>query len=305
MPTPLPVKSLLVFDAAMKHNSFALAAQELHVTPGAVGQQIQKLEEWLGTPLFIRSTRQVLPTAEALSYWAAVKPALARIRQASDDVRRRQSNEVRLSVPPTLAAKWFAPRMAAFLTQNPGISLHLSATTAVVDLERDGIDLALRHFDGNDPALEAALLWRDEIHLYCSPAYAKKLRLKKPDDLARATLLHTTFHPHWHEWLQRHSALTAQQIDALPGLHFDQGMLAIEAARHGQGAMLSSAILTEAEVRDGALCEPFPATLPLAKGYYVVHPRHAVLRPAAVALKQWLVAAAHAQGDGAQPPVPI
>lgn len=289
MSTSLPIKSLLVFDCAMKYNSFALAAEELHVTPGAVGQQIRKLEEWLGTVLFIRSTRQVLPTAEALSYWAAVKPALSRIRQASDELRRRQSNEVRLSVPPTLAAKWFAPRMAAFLTRNPGISLHLSATTALVDLEREGVDLALRHFDGDDPALHADLLWRDEVHLYCSPAYAKKLKLNKPDDLLRGTLLHTTFHPHWREWLQRYSRLTPQQIDGIPGLHFDQGMLAIEAARHGQGAVLSSAILTEAELRDGALCEPFRATLPLAKGYYVVHHRHTVLRPGAVALKKWLL----------------
>jgi LysR family glycine cleavage system transcriptional activator len=292
MANALPIKSLLVFDAAMKHNSFALAAGELHVTPGAVGQQIQKLEAWLGAPLFIRSTRQVEPTAEARNYWAAIQPALARIRHASDQLRLQQSNEVWLSVPPTLAAKWFAPRMAEFLTRNPGISLHLSATTALVDLERDRVDLSIRHFDGNDPALHADLLWQDEIHLYCSPAYARKLRLKKPEDLARATLLHTTHHPHWKEWLQRHSSLTAKQAGAIPSQHFDQGMLAIEAARHGQGAVLSSAILTEAEIRDGSLCEPFDATLPLPKGYYVVHHRQTALRPAAMALKHWLLEAA-------------
>lgn len=53
----LPIKTLLAFDAAMKYSSFTQAAEELHVTPGAVGQQIQKLEEWLGTSLFIRSVR--------------------------------------------------------------------------------------------------------------------------------------------------------------------------------------------------------------------------------------------------------
>ncbi|WP_338770224.1 LysR substrate-binding domain-containing protein [Massilia sp. METH4] len=294
MPAPLPIKSLLVFDAAMKHNSFALAAEELHVTPGAVGQQIQKLEAWLGTPLFVRATRQVLPTAEASSYWAAIQPALARLQHASDELRLGRSNEVWLSIPPTLAAKWFAPRMAAFFTANPGIALHLSATTALADFERERVDLSIRHFDGRDPALHAELLWRDEIRLYCSPAYARELRLEKPDDLARGTLLHTTFHPHWREWLLRFSALAARQVDAIPALHFDQGMLAIEAARHGQGAVLSSAVLTEVEVRDGTLCEPFPLRLPLSKGYYVVHHRQAALRPAAVALKNWLLEAAAA-----------
>ncbi|MBB3222917.1 LysR substrate-binding domain-containing protein [Pseudoduganella umbonata] len=288
----VPVKALLAFDAAMKHSSFALAAAELHVTPGAVGQQIQKLEQWLGVSLFVRSTRQVQPTAEALNYWSAVAPALARIQHASDQLRLKQSNEVWLSIPPTLAAKWFAPRMAAFLARHPGISLHLSATTAMVDLERDRADLAIRHFDGKDPALHADLLWRDEVHLYCAPAYVRKMRLKTPADLARATLLHTTFHPHWKEWLLRFSPLTAREIDAIPGQHFDQGILAIEAARHGQGAALSSAALTEAEMRDGLLCEPFAHTLPLPKGYYVVHHRQAPLRPAAVALRDWLLEAA-------------
>lgn len=294
MTAPLPIKSLLVFDAAMKHNSFTLAAEELHVTPGAVGQQIQKLEAWLGSPLFIRSTRQVAPTAEARNYWAAIQPALARIQHASDQLRLRQSSEVWLSIPPTLAAKWFAPRMAAFLTVTPGVSLHLSATTALADFERERVDLSIRHFDGDDPALQADLLWPDEIRLYCSPAYARTLRLKKPDDLVRGTLLHTTLHPHWKAWLQRFSSLAAKQVEAIPALHFDQGMLAIEAARHGQGAVLSSAILTEAEVRDGSLCEPFPHSLPVAKGYYVVHHRQAALRPAAVALKKWLLETAHA-----------
>lgn len=288
----VPVKALLAFDAAMKHTSFALAAAELHVTPGAVGQQIQKLEEWLGVPLFVRSTRQVQPTAEARHYWSTIAPALASIRQASDQLRLKQSNEVWVSIPPTLAAKWFAPRMAAFMTRHPGISLHLSASTALVDLERDRVDLSIRHFDGKDPSLHADLLWPDEIRLYCSPAYADRLRLRKPEDLARAMLLRTTFHPHWKEWLQRFSSLSGKQIDAIPSQHFDQGMLAIEAARHGQGAVLSSAVLTEAEIRDGSLCEPFACTLPLPKGYYVVHHRQAALRPAAVALRDWLREAA-------------
>ncbi|HBB79263.1 MAG TPA: LysR family transcriptional regulator, partial [Pseudomonas sp.] len=62
-------------DAAIRHSSFSLAAEELCVTPGAVGQQIQKLEEWLGTALFLRQTRQVLPTAEGLAYWRHIQPA--------------------------------------------------------------------------------------------------------------------------------------------------------------------------------------------------------------------------------------
>ena len=278
----------------MKHKSFTMAAKELHVTPGAVGQQIQKLEEWLGTQLFIRSVRQVQPTADAKNYWDVIQPALLRIHQVSDRLRRSQVNDVWLSMPPTLAAKWFAPRMSGFLSRRPDISLHLGATDALTDFERDRVDLAIRYFDGNDLTLQSDLLYRDEARIYCSPAYASKFKLKMPGDLVRATLLHTVLHP-WKPWLQKFSELTAQQIDAIAGQHFDQSMLAIEAARHGQGVVLSSSILTELEIRDGSLYEPFDLPLPTTKAYYVVHHRQSTLRPAAVALKKWLLDMAHAE----------
>ncbi|PIG09116.1 LysR substrate-binding domain-containing protein [Comamonas sp. 26] len=290
MKSVLPIKALIVFDAVMKHHSLTLAASELHVTPGAVGQQIQKLEDWVGVPLFIRTVRQLRPTAEALKYWASIKPALARIQQASDQLRLSHVNEVWLSMPPTLAAKWFAPRMEGFLAQCPGTSLHLSADTALIDFDRDRVDLAIRYFDGHDPSLDVALLYSDEARLYCSPEYARKLRLKTPEDLVRATLLHTTLQPHWQAWFHQFSQLTDKQIAAIPGQqHFDQSILAIETARHGQGVVLSSAILTETEIRDGTLCEPLKLPLSVGKGYYVIHAKGADLRPAAAMLKSWLL----------------
>ena len=289
MSTAIPIKALLAFDAAMKHNSFTLAAKEMHVTAGAVGQQIQKLEEWLGTTLFTRTVRQVTPTIDALNYWATVQPALSRILQASDALRQSQSNEVWLSMPPSLAAKWFAPRMADFLSHHPDISLHLDTSTALADFNRDRVDLAIRYFDGRVSELASELLYRDEARLYCSPDYARKLKLKTPNDLKRATLIHTTLHPHWGPWMEKFSQLSARQVTSIPGLHFDQSIMAIEAARHGQGAVLCSALLTEAEVREGALFEPFAGRLALSKAYYVTHDKTAKLRPAAVALKKWLL----------------
>ncbi|BBL25277.1 LysR substrate-binding domain-containing protein [Comamonas terrigena] len=297
MPTPLPLKSLAVFDAVMKHHSFTMAAAELHVTPGAVGQQIQKLEEWLGQPLFVRSIRQIQPTPEAQTYWAAVQPALARIQQASDQLRQLDAHQVWLSMPPTLAAKWFAPRMAAFLQRRPDISLHLSATTDMVDFERDRVDLAVRHFGGQAPGLQTELLYADSAHLYCAPGYAQRLGLHQPDDLSRATLLHTTLLPYWRDWLRRFSSLGDAQIAQLPSLHFDQSMLAIEAARHHQGVVLSSPLLVQQELRDGVLCEPLGLRMAVDKGYYLVSPRHTPLRPAAAALREWLLETAELERE--------
>lgn len=287
-----PLKAILVFDAVMQHKSFALAAQALHVTPGAVGQQISKLEAWLGAPLFVRGVRQIEPTAEAQHYWAVVQPALARIQQASEQLRLRQSSEVWLSMPPALAAKWFAQRMPAFLQAQPDVSLHLSASANVVDFDRDRVDLAIRRFDGQAPDLQVELLYPDEARLYCAPGYAQRLGLQQASDVARATLLHNTLLPYWPEWIAHYTRLSAAQARAISGLHFDQSMMAIDAAVREQGLVLSSAILVQAELQEGSLIEPLPIRMPVGKGYYLVHSKHSPLRPAAQALKDWLLARA-------------
>jgi LysR family transcriptional regulator, glycine cleavage system transcriptional activator len=284
-----PLKALIVLEAAVRLGSFTLAADELSVTPGAVGQQIQKLEEWLGIALFVRQIRQVTPTAEGRAYCAQIQPALARIVEASRRVREARNKDVRLSMPPSFAAKWFAPRMADFLVAHPHIALNLSTSTSLVDFELDAIDLAVRYFNGVDATLSVHLLYADAAHLYCSPAYAKQLKLKHPDDLQRATLLHNTLHPHWNAWFQQFSTLSEAQIENIAGLHVDQSLIAIEAAVRGHGVVLSSALLTQAEVANGSLIEPFELAVPLSNGYYLVHPRAGELQAGTQMLKAWLL----------------
>lgn len=284
-----PLKALVAFDAAMRTKSFSLAAQELCVTPGAVGQQIQKLEDWLGTPLFIRQVRQVLATEDARAYWQRIQPALAQIADASQKFRDSRSMAVTLSMPPSYAAKWFTRRMARLLTQHPEIELHLNASTALVDFERESVDLSIRYFNGQAPNLEASLLFKDEARVYCSPAYATALGLGTPEDLGRATLLLTTIQPLWPQWLSQFSALDERNIAAIPRIHFDQAMMAIEAAKLGQGVVMASPLLTQGEMADGTLVEPFGHFLPLTNAYYVVHHSKLPLRPAAALVKQWLI----------------
>lgn len=273
----------------MRLGSFTLAADELSVTPGAVGQQIQKLEEWLGIALFVRQIRQVTPTAEGRAYFAQIQPAIGQIIEASRRVREGRNKGVRLSMPPSLAAKWFAPRMAGFLMAHPQVALNLTTSTAFVDFERDAVDLAIRYFNGVDGTLAVQLLYADEARVYCSPAYANQLNLRSPADLSRATLLHNTLHPHWAAWLRQFSSLGEPEIAQIAGLHVDQSLIAIDAAVRAQGVVLTSAVLTQVEVADGSLIEPFDVALPLSTGYYLVHPRNADLQTGAQTLKTWFI----------------
>jgi LysR family transcriptional regulator, glycine cleavage system transcriptional activator len=289
MPTYPPLKAIVAFDAAMRAGSFLHAAELLAVTPGAISQQVRKLEEWLGVALFVRSIREIHPTAEALAYWKEIQPALAQIAGASQRLKDSRSQVVALSMPPSFAAKWFPQRMARLLTRHPKLELRLNASSALVDFEREPIDLAIRYFGGDDPALEASLLFADEARVYCNPGYAARHRLRRPDDLVRVTLLDTTMHPHWPAWFRTRSRISDAQAAALPRMQFDQGLIAIETAKRGQGVVLTSPRLIEDDLASGALVEPFPSNLPLSSGYYVVHPRRWPLRPAAVAVRDWLI----------------
>ncbi|WP_341959028.1 LysR substrate-binding domain-containing protein [Pseudomonas sp. RC10] len=289
MKPPPPLKALLCFDAAMRLNSFSLAADELSVTPGAVGQQIRNLEQWLGVSLFTRQIRQVQPTPDGQAYWARIQPALAQIIDASHALRDRHNNNVWLNMPPSLAAKWFARRMAGFLESHPGVALHLSSSISLTDFSSERVDLAIRHFDGHAPELDVELLHQDDARVYCSPAYIEQVGLRKPGDLRRATLLHNTLHPHWSDWLQRFAGIGDEEGRGIPGIHFDQSLMAIEAARRNQGVVITSEWLTQEEVASGVLVEPFAQRLPLTKGYYLVQPKHSILRPTVQALKAWLI----------------
>ncbi|CAG9221715.1 MULTISPECIES: LysR substrate-binding domain-containing protein [Paraburkholderia] len=288
-PTP-PLRAVVAFEAAMRHGSFSSAADELNVTPGAVGQQIQKLEEWLGVPLFVRQVRQIVPTPEGRTYYTQVQPALATIIQASRQMRENQHRGLRLSMPPSFAAKWFAPRMTAFLNAHPDISLNLSTSTSFIDFDLDAVDLAVRYFDGDNSGLDLTLIFRDAARLYCSPEYAKRLDLGLPADIVRATLLHNTLHPHWESWLLENSFLSRSQIKSIPGIQFDQSLMAVEAAVRSQGIVLTSELLVAEELASGALMELFDLPLQLPTGYYLAHPKAADPSPNVIAIKLWFIA---------------
>ena len=276
----------------MRTHSFSAAAEELFVTPGAVGQQIRKLEEWLGITLFVRQPRQVTPTSDGLMYWQRIQPALAQILDASQSLKERGQRGVRLSMPPTFAAKWFTRCMTKFLAACPDIELRINSSSRLVDFERDQIDLAVRYFDGNDSRLSATLLYQDEARAYCSPAYLRRAPVSSPDDFARSTLLHSAVQPYWAQWLRQFSHLSDAQIAAIPGIHFDQTLMAVEAARRDQGLVIASPLLIEEEITHGVLVEPFNLCLPINAGYFLVHPRESALNPATENLKTWLISEA-------------
>ncbi|EAR61630.1 LysR substrate-binding domain-containing protein [Neptuniibacter caesariensis] len=284
-----PLRALVAFEASVRHGSFKQAAVELNITPGAVSQQVIKLESWLGYPLFIRQVRKLKVTEQGMSYFSLIAPALEQISAASKTYRQQQENRVAISLTQALASKWLGPRLADFVSKHPDIEVHINASNSPVDFYTDQIDLAIRHFNGIDPQLEIQLAFEDEMRLFCSPDYQRQHKLFSMDTLLHTTLIVTTLQPFWEQWLDRFTTINAEQRNRISRLHFDQALLSIDAARRGQGVVLTNALLVQEELKHGELIEPFANSLPLEKHYYLVHPKQQPLNTAACTFKAWLL----------------
>src|SRR6266545_3123793 len=119
---PVPLNALRAFEAAARHLSFKKAANELHVTPGAVSHQVKLLEDFLGVALFRRLTRALELTADAQAMLANVREGLDNLQQAVETVRQRERTcALTVMAPPNFAARWLVPRLGRFTQSNPNL----------------------------------------------------------------------------------------------------------------------------------------------------------------------------------------
>jgi len=146
--THLPLNALRVFDAAARHLSFTRAADELAVTPAAVGQQIRALEDLLGVVLFRRTTRGLELTDEANAGLESLRAGFLQFEDAVQAMQAGQSSHAyTIAAPRDFFAAWLAPRLAAFRARNPEVRIVLvDADTA--DFTEANLDLAVRWTDG-------------------------------------------------------------------------------------------------------------------------------------------------------------
>lgn len=283
-----PLSSLRAFEAAARHLSFTRAAAELHVTQAAVSHQVKALEEWLGLKLFRRQNRNVFLTEAGQAYLPAVREAFDGLAEATRRLRQRDG-ESKLTVTVTLsfAAKWLMPRLGRFRRLHPEIEFRIDATDRNVDLTREEADLGLRYGSGSWPGLKARRLMSEELFPVCSPGLAAELR--RPEDLARHTLLHDEMRQDWRMWLL---AAGVKGVDPTRGPAFNNSAMCVQAAIDGEGVALGRSALVAADVAAGRLVRPFAVNLPTEFAYYVVVTPQAEELPRVKAFVEWLAAEA-------------
>ena len=286
--------ALQAFDAAVRLGSFKATAAALHLTPSAVSHRIGTLERALGESLFTRAHRQVQPTAIGKRLATATGRAFAELaRSAAPAEAVAGHRRLRLGVLPYFASAWLVPRVARFMAANPDIELVIETASRHVDLDAEAFDAGIRVGDGNWPDLFAMRLMEIRATPVATADLVRQLKLRRPVDLARATLIHvTTFPLAWPIWLEKAevSGLTPQHAIWVDGFG-----AALQLAEQGAGVALGLDPLFAARERSGALCRPLPISQPTG-GYWLVHRKGDAGHPGLRAFKRWLQAEIAADG---------
>jgi len=270
-----PLISLRAFEAAARHGSFVKAGAELALTPAAISHHVKLLEAHLQVALFTRLPRGLRLTEAGRACLPGLSSGFDSLEQAITGIRaERLAGPLVISVLPSFAGGWLIERLPRFRGRYPEIDLHVRAEVAVVDLDREGVDLAVRYGTGRFPGLRATELLHEEVFPVCAPALVGGLRLpRRFAELRRHTLLHDSGarrnEPwiNWGPWL-REAGLA--DIDLARGLHFTDSGILYQAAMAGHGIAIGRSVLVGSHVAAGRLVRPLGAPRSVAHAYYAV-----------------------------------
>ena len=294
-----PLNALRAFEAAARHLNFSRAAEELAVTPGAVSQQIQNLEDYVGAALFKRTPKGLLLTDQAQIALPALREAFDRLAEAASMMTAAvDGRRLTVSVAPSFAGKWLMPRLGRFEAAHPQVDVWLSAGIELADFAAGEIDVAIRYGAGHYPGLEVRRLMSETVIPVASPELVAAKPLDEMEDLAGHTLLHDGSPdadpscPDWPMWL---AARGIKGVDGARGARFNQSSLVIEAAVAGRGVALAKRALAQADLDAGRLVAPLQIATEVDFAYYAVHPKPKGRLPQVKAFVAWLAeeAAAH------------
>lgn len=292
-PTQLPsLGALVAFEAAAEYGSFARAANTLFVTPAAISQKIQGLEQQLGVVLFERSKMGVKLTRVGQSYLVFVHEGLEKIRLGQQQLKQFSNLDVlTITTLPSMATKWLMPKVLEWMTLNPTVEVRVEASHKKIDFNQSASDICICFGDQDISGLEKSRLFTDTISLVVSPQLLETL--DDPTDLKaimQLPMIHidwgdNNYHlPDWNDWLR------VAELDTEPtgGPHFNLSSMAIEAAVQGKGLLLGQHGFIRVELEKGQLIKLSNVSLPLGQAYYIAYPKRTLDNPNAAAFINWL-----------------
>lgn len=262
-----PLNALRAFEAAGRHQSFLLAAKELHVSAASVSRYIKVLEADLGQTLFTRHASGVQLTDVGEQYLLAIQPALQTVATISNDYRQdKPTRTLKIVSIPAIAETWLVSRLWNFQQQHKNIQINLVMDDQPVQLRSNDATIWLTYSDGNINGAATFALPKDRLTLVCSPEIAQSLHT--PAEIARHSLLvDTDWQSDWQVWL------AAAQLDPLilqDRIFFERYSMVINAAIAGSGVAIGHTALLDSYFKMGTLVTPFAIDATPNKLFYAV-----------------------------------
>jgi DNA-binding transcriptional LysR family regulator len=288
-----PTNALVAFEAAARLGNFTRAGDELLISQAAVSRHVQRLEERLGVQLFVREHRRVRLTAAGRVLYDSVHESLEQI--ASTALRLKGLDEegtVAIGANNAIAFYWLRPRLMRFQQRYSDTEMHLVASDADPDFERDALDFAVRYGDGGWPELEVDHLFDEELFPVCSPGFLRGDWTPRPPEwLMQTGLLHMQPQgPGWVTWEDFLRSAGVVAMAPLPGrMTFNTYPVLLQAALDGQGVAIGTRYLLDPLLASGRLVRPVAHSMRTGRAYYLTRRRDVPLTSSAAAFRQWLL----------------
>ncbi|MHA7879231.1 MAG: LysR substrate-binding domain-containing protein [Saccharospirillum sp.] len=282
-----PLNALRCFAVAAEHLSFKKASESLFVTQAAVSHQIKALEGWLGVRLFERLNREVRLTPEGYSLLPFVHNAFETLESGVSQLRTDPNpDRLKVSVLPSFASAWLAPRLGSFRQRHSEYRVVLNPSTELERFATD-TDIAIRFGYGDYPGLWTELLMHDTLIAVCVP---DMLPQAPPtfDWLRDVDLVEDLdYEPNpWGRWLNQ-QGYNAEGFEV--AMTIEDSRMLIDITLAGGFVGLARKSLVQAQLVEGKLVKAFPFELPMTASYYLVSPERYLKRPKVIAFRKWLI----------------
>jgi DNA-binding transcriptional LysR family regulator len=294
MSKPLPpLNAIRAFEVASRHLNLSRAADELGVTQGAISKQVIALEDFIGAQLFERQPSGLMLTNEGGALKEAIQPAFATLQEAFARYSRRpsRSNICRISTISSFASQFLVPRLTRFEEAHPDIELEFLTTIRVVDLAREGFDIAVRYGPGGWDGVISTPLSPGTLVPVVAPNLWRQANGDIDTLIASTRRIQCSASNEWRDWAE---AAKYDLSNAPPTFVMEEFLVALTAALFGQGMALLPEILVRERLNRGELVLFSPARVPNDYTFHIAHTPSAERRPAVRAVIDWIKAEAAA-----------
>jgi LysR family glycine cleavage system transcriptional activator len=278
-----PLNALKAFEIAARTGSYVAAAKELRVSPAAVSQQVRKLEQYFDKKLFLRYNNRIVLTDAGTTFYTSAAPALQDLSSVTQQILEGTArSRLVVSVLPSLASTWLAPRLAAYCRTTPGGGIETRIEDDPVDFARDDIDIRICYGPYLYPDFKATALFHDTVAPICSADFAREHKLNEanlsqlPDELFLHTSWGSSFAspPTWKDWFASIGIQRTPNITL--GQQIGMSSIALEYARLNMGVLLGQRHLAARDLQENRLILLSQQSLSLGHAYSAVYPHSRV-----------------------------